>query len=405
MVENKLKKIPKRILPTIVFSQFAVTSLWFAGNAIIGDLRSTMNVSIDDTGIVTSAIQLGFISGTLIFAILSISDRYSPRKLFLICSVLGSISNLLIYFIAYNLFSLLVLRFITGFLLTGIYPVGMKIASGWYREKLGNAIGLLVGALVLGTAIPHLIKSFGGSLPWMQVIFIISILSLVGGVAMYLIVPDGPFIVSGTKFNPKAIVTIFKYKNLRSSAIGYFGHMWELYTFWALVPVMILFYIKHNPVQLNIPLWSFIIIASGSIGCVLGGAVSKRTGSAKVASVQLALSCLCCLISPVMFTSPLPVFIAYLIFWGIVVVGDSPQYSAIIALSAPKELVGSGLTLVNSIGFAITILSLWVIYQFLNAIDISYALMILAVGPVIGLISMKQLFNKKTNEISRVDTK
>jgi predicted MFS family arabinose efflux permease len=388
-------RVPKPILPVIIFSQFAGTSLWFAGNAIIGDLQSAIGVGIDDIGIVTSAIQLGFITGTLFFALISISDRYSPRKLFLICSILGAVSNLLIYFIAYNLFSLLVLRFITGFFLTGIYPIGMKIAAGWYKKGLGNAIGLLVGALVLGTAFPHLIKSFGGSLHWQQVLFVISGFSLVGGIAMYLFVPDGPYISSGTKFNPKAILTIFKNKKLRSSALGYFGHMWELYTFWALIPIILFYYLKLNPLGLNIPFWSFIIIASGSIGCIVGGVISKKIGSANVAFTQLALSGICCLISPLMFYTSVPIFLTFLIFWGIVVVGDSPQYSAIIALSAPKELVGSGLTLVNSIGFAITILSLWFVYQFLGVINISYALMLLGLGPILGLISMKPLLANK----------
>jgi MFS family permease len=392
---------PKRILPAIVFSQFAGTSLWFAGNAIIADLQTAMNVGIDDTGIVTSAIQLGFITGTLFFALLAISDRYSPRKLFLICSILGAISNLLIYFIAYDLFSLLVLRFITGFFLTGIYPIGMKIAAGWYKKGLGNAIGLLVGALVLGTAFPHLIKSFGGSLHWQQVIVVISAFSLIGGITMYLLVEDGPYISSRTKFNPKAIMTLFKYKELRSSALGYFGHMWELYTFWALVPLILLYYLKLNPVELNISFWSFLIIASGSIGCVVGGMISKKIGSAKVAFFQLALSCFCCLVSPIMFYASASVFLVFLIFWGIVVVGDSPQYSAIIALSAPKELVGSGLTLVNSLGFAITILSLWFVYQFLDMINISYALMILALGPILGLLSMRALILKDTINLEK----
>jgi MFS family permease len=391
-------QIPRRILPAIVFSQFAVTSLWFAGNAIITDLQSAMNVGLEDTGIVTSAIQLGFISGTLLFAIFSISDRYSPRKIFFICSVLGSLSNLLIYFVANNLFSLLVLRFITGFLLTGIYPIGMKIAAGWYKDKLGNAIGLLVGSLVLGTAFPHLIKSFGGSLPWGQVIFVVSGFALTGGFLMYFMVEDGPYISSGTKFNPRVIKTIFSYKKLRSSAFGYFGHMWELYTFWALIPTILLYYLKSNPMETNIAFWSFLIIAFGSVGCIVGGVISKKIGSAKVAFIQLALSCACCLIAPLMFQTSAPIFLAFLIFWGIVIVGDSPQYSAIIALAAPKEFVGSGLTLVNSIGFAITILSLWFVYQFLDMIDISYALMILAIGPVLGLISMKSLiFNQKQN--------
>jgi predicted MFS family arabinose efflux permease len=374
-----------------VFSQFAVTSIWFAGNAIVGDLQSAMNVGIEDTGIVTSAIQLGFITGTLIFALLSISDRYSARKLFFICSILGSVSNLLIYFIAYDLFSLLILRFFTGFFLTGIYPIGMKIAAGWYKEKLGNAIGLLVGSLVLGTAFPHLIKSFGGSLPWEQVIFIISVFSLSGGILMFLFVPDGPHISSGTKFNPKAILTIFKHKKLRSSALGYFGHMWELYTFWAFIPLILLYYIKLNPVELNISFWAFLIIASGSVGCVVGGVISKKVGSAKVAFIQLALSGVCCLISPLMFYTSAPIFLSFLIFWGIVVVGDSPQYSAIIALSAPSELVGSGLTLVNSIGFAITIVSLWVLYQFYEILELNYLLLILALGPILGLLPMKSL--------------
>lgn len=385
--------IPKRILPAIVFSQFAGTSLWFVGNAIIADLRTAMDVGVEDIGIATSAIQLGFITGTLLFALLSISDRYSPRKLFLICSVLGAISNLLIYFIAHDLFSLLVIRFFTGFFLTGIYPIGMKIASGWYKKNLGNAIGLLVGALVLGTAFPHLIKSFGSSVQWQKVIFIISVFSVVGGITMYVLVPDGPYISAGTKFNPNAVLKIFKYKELRSSAIGYFGHMWELYTFWALIPVVLIYYLKLNSAELNISFWSFMIIASGAIGCVAGGVISKRIGSIKVAFFQLLLSGVCCLISPIMFYTSVPVFIAFLIFWGIVVVGDSPQYSAIIALSAPKELVGSGLTLVNSIGFATTILSLWFIYQFLDIMNISFALMILGLGPVLGLISMKNIFS------------
>jgi len=167
--------------------------------------------------------------------------------------------------------------------------------------------------------------------------------------------------------------------------------MWELYTFWALIPLMMIFYLKINSASLNISFWSFLIIASGSIGCIVGGVISKKTGSAKVAFFQLVLSGFCCLISPIMFYTPLPVFLTFLIVWGIAVVGDSPQYSAIIALSAPKELVGSGLTLVNSIGFAITIPSLWFAYHFLAVVDIPYALMILGLGPLLGMMSMKTL--------------
>lgn len=393
-------KVPKLILPVIVFSQLAVTSLWFAGNAIITDLQSAMNVGIGDTGIVTSAVQLGFIFGTLMFALFSISDRYSPRKIFFICSLLGAGSNLLIYFIASDLLSLLVLRFITGFFLAGVYPIGMKIAAGWYKEKLGNAIGFLVGSLVLGTAFPHLIKSIGSSLEWQQIIFIISGLSVIGGITIYAFVADGPYISSGTKFNINAIITILKSKRLRSAAFGYWGHMWELYTFWALIPIILITYFNQKTMELNISLWSFLIIAVGSLGCILGGIISPKAGSAKVAFVQLSLSCVCCIIAPIMFQTSVTIFLIFMIFWGIVVVGDSPQYSAVIALSAPKDLVGSGLTLVNSIGFAITIVSLWFIYQFLDKIPISIALMILSLGPIVGLISMRHLIFTRSDDIS-----
>jgi MFS family permease len=388
-------KEPKRILPVIIFSQFTGTSLWFAGNAIIGDLQSAMNVDINDVGIVTSAVQLGFISGTLIFAFFALSDRYSPRKIYLASSILGAVSNLLILFIANDLFSLLVLRFITGFFLTGIYPIGMKIASGWYKKGLGNAIGLLVGALVLGTAIPHFIKSIGGSLQWEQVIYMVSGICVIGGVLIYIFVPDGPYIAAGTKFNPNAIQSLFKTRKFKSAAFGYFGHMWELYTLWTFVPIILIFYNNEHATELNIFIWTFAVIAAGSIGCIVGGWISKKVGSAYVAYSQLLLSGICCLVSPIFFGTSTLVFISFLIFWGIVVAGDSPQFSAIIALSAPKELVGSALTIVNSIGFAITIISLWAIYQISGLVLAPYFLMFLSLGPLFGLVSMRSLITTK----------
>jgi MFS family permease len=387
--------IPKRILPIIILSQFAGTSLWLAGNAIINDLQSAMNVDINDVGNVTSAIQLGFITGTLVFAFFALSDRYSPRKIYLICSILGGISNVLILFLAYDLFSLLALRFITGFFLTGIYPIGIKISSGWYKKDLGNAIGLLVGALVLGSALPHFIKSIGGSLPWEQVIYMVSAISVIGGVSMYIFVPDGPHITAGTKFNPGAILSLFKNRKFKSAAFGYFGHMWELYTLWTFIPIILIYYNNEHSSELNIFIWTFAVIAAGSIGCVVGGLFSKKVGSAYVAYTQLLLSGICCLVCPLFFGTSALVFISFLIFWGIVVAGDSPQYSAIIALSAPGELVGSALTIVNSIGFAITILSLWVIYQIYGFVIAPYYLIFLAPGPLFGLVSMRSLISKQ----------
>jgi MFS family permease len=387
-----MDKRPFWILPTIILSQFTGTSLWFAGNAILGDLQQQWSLGIHALGYMTSAVQLGFIAGTFCFAFFALADRFSPRIVFFICSLLGASSNLLIYLIAEGFVSLLVFRLVTGFFLAGIYPVGMKIAAGWYRQGLGKALGFLVGALVVGTAFPHLLKGWGQSVLWETVVISISAISLAGGLLMLVLVPDGPYLFKGTKFNINALAVIFQSKNLRSAAFGYFGHMWELYTLWAFVPVILMAYGTNNPeININISFWAFWIIAGGSFGCILGGVISKRIGSASVAFIQLASSGICCLLSPWVFQSSLGLFLGFLIFWGIVVVGDSPQFSSLVALTAPKELVGSALTIVNCIGFSITIFSIQLTNYLINFILPDYLFLFLAVGPMIGLISLRPL--------------
>ncbi|UCG09098.1 MAG: MFS transporter [Desulfobacterales bacterium] len=205
----KIAKRPFWILPVIIFSQFTGTSLWFASNAVMGDLQRVWGLGISALGYMTSSVQLGFIVGTLLFAFFNISDRFSPRIIFFACSLLGALSNLCIYLVAQGLPSLMILRFITGFLLAGIYPVGMKIAAGWYQKGLGRALGYLVGALVVGTAFPHLLKRMGQTVAWENVIISISVVSVAGGLLMLWLVPDGPHSVKGTKFNSQAFKIIF----------------------------------------------------------------------------------------------------------------------------------------------------------------------------------------------------
>lgn len=382
---------PARILPLIIFSQFTGTSLWFAGNAVIGDLQLAWGLGTQSLAYVTSAVQLGFICGTLLFAILVIADRFSPRRVFFCCSLAGALANIALLVAPPGLGTLLLLRFATGFFLAGIYPVGMKIAAGWYQRGLGRALGYLVGALVVGTAFPHLIRSSGAELPWQQVIAGVSILALGGGFAMLLAVPDGPHLASGSAFNPRALGLVFRSRQFRASAFGYFGHMWELYTLWAFVPVLLLAYSAHHEVSLNVPFWSFLAIAAGSIGCVIGGVISNRTGSAPVAAIQLAVSGLCCLLSPVLFDAAPLAFLAFLLLWGITVVGDSPQFSALNAAYAPREYVGSALTIVNSIGFLITVLSIQLASSILPLIGAQYIFWLLLPGPILGLLALSPL--------------
>src|SRR5688572_32591424 len=188
---------PARILPVIVVSQLAGTSLWFAGNAVLPDLQARFDWPAATLGHMTSAVQLGFIAGTLVFALLAVSDRYSPRATFLACALLGAACNASAVLAGEHMALLLGTRFATGFFLAGIYPVGMKIASGWYRHDLGKALGLLVGAVVVGTALPHLIRGLGQSLPWQTVMLSVSAIAALGGLLMYWLVPDGPFLSAG----------------------------------------------------------------------------------------------------------------------------------------------------------------------------------------------------------------
>jgi Major Facilitator Superfamily len=379
-------------LVVIVFSQFAGTSMWLASNAVLVDLQQHWGLAADALGYMTSAVQLGFIIGTLSFAFFAIADQFSSRVVFLACSLLGAAANLGVYLVAEGLWSLLLFRFVTGFFLAGIYPVGMKIAAGWYRKELGKAIGFLTAALVLGTALPHLLKALGQNVPWQTVTLAVSAVAAAGGVLMYTLVPDGPYLIKGTRFDPKALTNIFRSRLFRASAFGYFGHMWELYAFWAFVPVVLAAYVASKPaVHLDISFWAFCVIGIGSVGCAGGGLYSLKHGSARVAFVQLASSGLCCLLSPLLFYAPAPVYLAFLLFWGIVVPGDSPQFSALNAANAPAHLVGSALTIVICIGFAITIFSIQLLNYLVTVIDPSYLFLVLALGPLYGLISMMPL--------------
>lgn len=386
----------KHILPIIVFAQFCCTSLWFAGNAVMDDLLIVFDLEITALGHLTSAVQVGFIGGTLIFALLTIADRFSPSKVFFYCAVIGAMANLGMVREGNSLESLLLIRFFTGVALAGIYPVGMKIASDYYREGLGTSLGYLVGALVLGTAFPHLLKTFAGTgdLPWKMVVFCTSLLAAVGGLLILFFVPDGPYRQPMLKKDFSAFFSVFKLKEFRAAAFGYFGHMWELYAFWAFVPLVLAVYQQVHPqMELNIPLLSFLIIGSGGLACVAGGYISQRSGTKRTAATALLLSGLCCLLSPIFLLQNSELMLLFfLIFWGLMVVADSPLFSTLIAQNAPEEARGTALTIVNSIGFTTTIFSI----QLLNFLALHfspfYLFLFLAPGPAIGLFF---LFRRK----------
>ncbi len=375
------------ILPTIILAQFACTSLWFAGNAVLGGL----NIPESDTaalGYVLSAVQFGFILGTLVFAFYNIADRYPPAVVFFASALVAASCNLALLVPEISLNGIIAARIGTGFFLAGIYPVGMKIAADYYEKGLGKALGYLVGALVLGTAFPHILKSFSGQNNLVFVTLITSGIAGVGGLALWLLVPNGPYRKPAAKLQFDAIPSLFKIRAFRKAAFGYFGHMWELYAFWGFVPVILNTYIQQHHSALNIPLWSFIIIAIGALSCIIGGYSSLKYGSKKVAFLALTISGICCLFSPLLFQLPIILFLLALLIWGMVVIADSPQFSTLVAASVPSELKATALTIVNCIGFAITIVSIQVLSVFVSESTYPTKYLLLGIGPLLGLIAL-----------------
>ncbi|MEO6132802.1 MAG: MFS transporter [Saprospiraceae bacterium] len=377
------------ILLVIVVAQFLCVSTWFAGNGVMGDLITAFQLSGSSLGHLTSAVQFGFIAGTFLYALFAIADRFSPSRVFLISALLAAICNLGTIFTEGSLTALMSARFMTGFFLAGIYPVGMKIAADYYDKDLGKALGFLLGALVAGTAFPHFLKTVLSPLPWDYVLISTSLLTVIGGLLLFFMVPDGPFRQRGTGFNRKTIFEAFRNQKFRASAFGYFGHMWELYAFWAFLPVILAGVFSYaNISDKQISLDTFYIIGIGTVSCIIGGYVSQKIGSYKVAFIALTCSAICCLLSPIIFSYHHYAILWFLLFWGMAVMMDSPQFSTMIAQSAPAENKASALTIINCIGFSITIVSI----QFLNLMkdDVSYRwlLIFLLPGPLLGLIGM-----------------
>jgi DHA1 family inner membrane transport protein len=375
----------------IVLSQFAGTSLWFAVNAVMPDLQRDWGLPAAALGTLTSAVQLGFVAGTLVFALLMLADRFPPARVFLACSLLGAACNAAVLLADGRYGTLLALRFAVGFLLAGVYPVGMKIAASWYRERLGAVMGVLIGALVLGTALPHGLRALageggtgltlGGLHPWQAVVIAVSLLAALGGLATALLVPAHPAAARAARITPRALGLIWSDRRLRASVFGYFGHMWELYAMIVLAPVIVATRLAGEAVSAA----SFWVIAAGFAGCVLGGLAVRRFGSARVAWWQLAASGACCLAAPVMLAAPLPLFFAWMLLWGATVSGDSPQFSTLTAQNAPPAVVGSVLTFANCIGFAISVVSIELFVRAASVWPLAQVLPWLTLGPALGL--------------------
>jgi MFS family permease len=377
------------ILLVIVLAQFLCTSVWFAGNAVMADITKQFFHNPAILAHSSSVVQLGFVLGTLFFTLFKIAEKYSTTHVFFISALICAALNAGLLLPNISLIFILFVRLFTGFFLAGIYPIGIKIAADIFKTGLGSSLGYLVGALVIGTALPHFLKAIGVRFPWQFVIIATSVFSIIGGIIIKLcIVTQAPAYEKGV-LPVNTFKVGFNNPRFKNAAIGYFGHMWELYAFWAFVPVMITLYqSQHHLQNQNTSLLSFLVIMTGSIACYMGGYLSARLGAKKIAYFSLSISLFCGCIFPFIFSQDsFAVFYSYLLVWGFFIIPDSPQFSTLVAQTAPENTRGSSITLITCIGFFITSLIIELVSLLLKTFDPKYVFLVLVIGPFIAVVN------------------
>ncbi|MCJ7679625.1 MAG: MFS transporter [Candidatus Aminicenantes bacterium] len=377
----------------VCLAVFLSTSTWFTGTAVGPILSSLWNLSAAQNVWLTISVQIGFVAGTILYALFNLSDVFSPRTVFFVSALCGALFNAGFGYLSNGIYTAVFFRFLTGITLAGIYPVGMKIVAGWYREGLGWRLGLLIGALTMGTAFPYLFTAVDRGEQWRFLTGLASLCSLAGGLLVYLGVREGPHLRRRASFDLRMIFQVFRDKPFRLQSFGYFGHMWELYAFWSLVGYFIGESLqRHGGVDgRTLSLLSFSTVAVGILGCIAGGWMSRLVGERRVALFSLIISGAFCLLSGWVFTFP-PLWLALAMgLWGFFVIADSPQFSALAALTCPPEYTGTALTIQNGIGFGVTVLSIQLLPLFSGILGWRWAFLLLAPGPLIGAAAMVAL--------------
>jgi MFS family permease len=377
----------------LVLAEIAGMSLWFASAAILPDMVRESGIDAMRQAMLSSGVQLGFVAGALAVAASGLADRFDPRRVFALCAVLAALCNAALLVVPIGGTIAVLLRFSTGLLLAGVYPVGMKIAVGWGTKDRGLLVGLLVGALTIGSALPHLAAYFGGA-DWRSVIVATSVLALLGGL-LVLLCGLGPHHARAPRFSTRAVALAWTNRRIRLTYLGYFGHMWELYAMWAWVGAAAAAsygaLLGEAEATRLAKLTAFLAIALGGLTCAPAGALADRIGKAQVTIIAMALSGSAAIATALSFGGPIWLTFGLIVIWGIFVIPDSAQFSALVADASPPDLAGSAMTLQTALGFALTAVTVQVTPLLAHAFGWPAVLAGLAIGPVVGIAAMMRL--------------
>lgn len=377
----------------LVAAQFCGASLWFSPNAAAADLIREWNLGSAQIGQLTSSVLLGFIAGTLILAITGVADRVSGSKFFATSCFMGGAAHACFALWASDFAQGLAARFLVGVCLAGIYPVGLKLVIRWSGSISSRYLDMLLGMITLGTALPHAIRALGANLDWRLVCLSSSALAVAGGLVVLCVGDPDPVRSAGAPPPWHSAFSIFKRRDFRACALGYFGHMWELYAFWTVAPTLVLLALRDAALDTSISLsasLTFLVIASGAVGCQLASSFFVRQGSARTAALALTVSGLSCLLYPWVAGFGLVASLVILCMWGMSVIPDSAHYSLMSSQSCPSDFVASALAIQNSVGFLVAIVSINVVSYGVIRLgpEVSW---LLVPGPAIGLLALMPL--------------